>query len=85
MGLIWIQYGWAADDPVGIQHAIARSILSYARFLFAPESYKATAISAAVLLCCKSLQPRLTYLLTASRYLLRSSGVFLGSFSSGKV
>ena len=30
MGLIWIPYGWAADDPVGLRHAIARSILSYA-------------------------------------------------------
>jgi len=48
MGLIWIPYGWAADDP---EHAIARSILSYACFLFAPEPYKATAISVAVLLC----------------------------------
>jgi hypothetical protein len=51
MGIIWIPYGWAADDPVGLQHAIARSILSYAGFLFAPEPYKATAISVAVLLC----------------------------------
>jgi hypothetical protein len=23
MGLIWIPYGWAADDPVGLQRAIA--------------------------------------------------------------
>jgi hypothetical protein len=51
MGLIWIPYGWAADDPVGLQHAVARSILSYACFLFVPEPYKATAISVAVLLC----------------------------------
>jgi hypothetical protein len=51
MGLIWIPYGWAADDPVGLQHAIARSILSYACFLVAPAPYKATAISVAVLLC----------------------------------
>jgi hypothetical protein len=48
---IWIPYGWAADDPVGLQHAVARSILSYAGFLFVPEPYKATAISIAVLLC----------------------------------
>lgn len=51
MGLIWIPYGWAADDPVGLQHAVGRSILSYACFLFVPEPYKATAISVAVLLC----------------------------------
>ena len=51
MGLIWIPYGWAADDPVGLQHAVGRSILSYACFLFVTEPYKASAISIAVLLC----------------------------------
>ncbi len=51
MGLIWIPYGWAADDPVGLQHSIARSILCYSCFLFVPEPYKSTAISVAVLLC----------------------------------
>lgn len=50
MGIIWIPYGWAANDPVGLQHAIGRSILSYACFLFAPAPYKASAISVAVLL-----------------------------------
>lgn len=51
MGIIWIPYGWAANDPVGLQHAIGRSVLSYACFLFVPAPYKATAIAAAVLLC----------------------------------
>jgi hypothetical protein len=50
MGIIWIPYGWAADDPVGLQHAIGRSVLCYACFLFAPAPYKASAISVAVLL-----------------------------------
>jgi hypothetical protein len=50
MGIIWIPYGWAAGDPVGLEHAIGRSILSYACFLFAPAPYKASAISVAVLL-----------------------------------
>lgn len=50
MGIIWIPYGWAADDPVGLQHAVGRSVLSYTSFMFAPEPYKATAISVAVLL-----------------------------------
>jgi hypothetical protein len=50
MGIIWIPYGWAADDPVGLQHAIGRSALSYVGFLFAPDPYKATAISVAVVL-----------------------------------
>ncbi len=51
MGVIWIPYGWAANDPVGLQHAIGRSVLSYACFLFVPAPYKATAIAVAVLLC----------------------------------
>ncbi len=50
MGIIWIPYGWAADDPVGLQHAIGRSLLSYASFLFVPDPYKATAIGIAVIL-----------------------------------
>ena len=32
MGIIWIPYGWAADDPVGLQHAVGRAVLSYACF-----------------------------------------------------
>ncbi|MGA9529005.1 MAG: hypothetical protein WBS24_12900 [Terriglobales bacterium] len=51
MGVIWIPYGWAANDRVGMQHAIARSVFSYIAYLFAPIPYKATAISAVVLLC----------------------------------
>ena len=50
MGIIWIPYGWAADDPVGLQHAIGRAVLSYACFLLVPAHYKATAIAVAVLL-----------------------------------
>jgi len=50
MGIIWIPYGWAADDPVGLRHAIGRSVFSYAAYLFAPNPYKATTISIVVLL-----------------------------------
>lgn len=50
MGIIWIPYGWAANDPVGLEHAIGRSVLSYVAYLFAPAPYKATAISVVVLL-----------------------------------
>jgi hypothetical protein len=50
MGIIWIPYGWAANDPVGLHHAIGRTLLSYAAYLYAPAPYKATAISAAVIL-----------------------------------
>lgn len=51
MGIVWIPYGWAANDPVGLRHAIARAILCYACFLFVPSPYKVPAISVAVLLC----------------------------------
>ncbi len=50
MGIVWIPYGWAADDPVGLQHAIGRSLLSYVAFVYVAAPYKATAISCAVLL-----------------------------------
>lgn len=50
MGIIWIPYGWGADDPVGMEHAIGRSIGSYAAYLLAPAPYTATAISVVVLL-----------------------------------
>lgn len=50
MGIIWIPYGWAADDPVGLQHAIARSLLSYVAFVYVPSLYKATGIACVVVL-----------------------------------
>jgi len=50
MGLVWIPYGSAAGDPVGLQHAIGRSIASYTAYLFAPAQYTATAISGVVIL-----------------------------------
>ncbi len=50
MGIIWIPFGWASDDPVGLEHAIGRAAASYAAYLLAPEPHRAAAISAAVLL-----------------------------------
>jgi hypothetical protein len=50
MGIVWIPYGWAADDPVGLQHTIGRSVAAYAAYLFAPEPWTATAICVVVLL-----------------------------------
>lgn len=50
MGILWIPYGWAADDPVGLQHAIARSLLSYVAFVYVPSPYKATGIACVVVL-----------------------------------
>lgn len=48
MALVWIPYGSAADDPVGMQHAVGRPLACYAAYLFAPTPYVATAISAVV-------------------------------------
>ena len=28
-GIIWIPYGWGADDPVGLRHAIGRAVGCY--------------------------------------------------------
>ena len=47
-GVIWIPYGWAAGDPVGMRHAVARAIGCYLAFAYAPEAYRATAICAVV-------------------------------------
>lgn len=49
-GVIWIQYGWAAGDPVGLRHAVVRAIGCYLAYAFAPEPYRATAICAVVVL-----------------------------------
>lgn len=51
MAIVWIPYGWAADDAVGLQHALARSVLSYAAFLLVPNPFTCTAIACVVLLC----------------------------------
>lgn len=49
-GVIWIPYGWAADDPVGMRHAVGRAVGAYAAYAFAPDPLKATAICAVVVL-----------------------------------
>lgn len=49
-GVIWIPYGWAAGDPVGLRHAIARAIACYAAYALAPVPYRGGAICAAVVL-----------------------------------
>jgi hypothetical protein len=49
-GIVWIPYGWAADDPVGLRHAIARSVLCYAAYLLAPAPIRGSAICAVVVL-----------------------------------
>jgi hypothetical protein len=51
MGLVWIPYGWAANDPTGLRHAIARTVGCYVAFLFFPVSWRLTAICAVPLVC----------------------------------
>jgi hypothetical protein len=47
-GIIWIPYGWGANDPVGLRHAIARAIGCYLAYWFSPDDLKATCICAVV-------------------------------------
>lgn len=47
-GVIWIPYGWAADDKAGLIHAVIRSIGCYAAYALAPDPYRAVAICAVV-------------------------------------
>ncbi|QJR37515.1 DUF7010 family protein [Gemmatimonas groenlandica] len=49
-GVIWIPYGWAADDAVGLRHALARAVGCYAAFALAPAPYRITAICGVVAL-----------------------------------
>ncbi len=45
-GVVWIPYGWAADDRTGVIHAVVRAIGCYAAFAFVDDPYRATAICA---------------------------------------
>ena len=49
-GIIWIPYGWGANDPVGLRHAIMRAVGCYLAFWFSPEELRATCICAVVAL-----------------------------------
>ena len=51
MGLVWIPYGWAADDPVGMRHAIARTVGCYAGYVLVPMPWKLTTVCAVPLVC----------------------------------
>ena len=46
-GLVWVPHGWAAGDPVGFIHFVARAVLCYAAYLFAPDPLRAGAIAGA--------------------------------------
>ena len=49
MALVWIPYGWSADDPVGNRHAIGRTLAVYAAYLFVPTPFTATSICLVVI------------------------------------
>ncbi len=47
-GVIWIPYGWAADDKAGMIHAVIRAVGCYAAYVLATDAYRASAICAVV-------------------------------------
>jgi hypothetical protein len=49
-GLVWIPWGWTADDPVGLRHAIGRTIACYAAYALVPAPWTGSAICGAVVL-----------------------------------
>ena len=49
-GVVWIPYGWAADDRSGIVHAVVRGIGCYLAYGLCPAPWTASAICAVVVL-----------------------------------
>ena len=49
-GIVWIPYGWGADDRAGLYHCIGRTLGCYIAFLLAPDAWRASAICAVVCL-----------------------------------
>lgn len=47
-GVIWIPYGWAADDKVGMIHAVVRAGGCYLAYIFAADPIRASAICGVV-------------------------------------
>lgn len=47
-GVIWIPYGWAAGDPVGVRHAVARALGCYAAWALAPAALRPSLVCAVV-------------------------------------
>lgn len=47
-GVIWIPYGFAAGDPVGLRHAIGRAVGCYAAWALAPDPLRSAAICGVV-------------------------------------
>jgi len=49
-GIVWIPYGWGANDPVGLRHAIVRAVGCYLAYWFSPDHLRPTCICAVVAL-----------------------------------
>lgn len=49
-GIIWIPYGWGANDPVGLRHAILRSVGCYLAYWLLPGDVRPTGVCAVVAL-----------------------------------
>jgi hypothetical protein len=49
-GIVWIPYGWAADDRSGTVHAVARGIGCYLAYGLVPAPWTGSAICAVVVL-----------------------------------
>ncbi|GAA4009786.1 hypothetical protein GCM10022280_03520 [Sphingomonas swuensis] len=49
-GVVWIPFGWAADDQTGTVHAVARGIGCYLAYGLVPAPWTGTAICAVVVL-----------------------------------
>ena len=47
-GVVWIPFGWAADDPSGTIHAVGRGIGCYLAYAMVPAPWTASAICAVV-------------------------------------
>jgi hypothetical protein len=47
-GVVWIPFGWAADDPTGTIHAVGRGIGCYLAYALCPAPWTASAICAVV-------------------------------------
>lgn len=47
-GVVWIPFGWAADDPSGMVHAVGRGIGCYLAYGLCPAPWTGTAICAVV-------------------------------------
>ena len=49
-GMVWVPYGWGADDPAGFRHFVLRAVLCYAAYLFVPEPLRGAGVAAAAAL-----------------------------------